>query len=121
MSLNIEFLKGKDMQNKNVNQAYKSAKFDISNLLGWFECEMGKEPEKIDWACVGSLNEVRKDLIQTLAFCSGISEKQIQESLEELNNVNIDEIFENLNNAPQPDWKAVTKDFRRHATENENE
>lgn len=66
------------------NQEYKKAKFDIANLLGWFECELGKELKEVDWSHVGSLIEVRRELIQTLAFLSGFEEKQIQQSLEEL-------------------------------------
>jgi SpoVK/Ycf46/Vps4 family AAA+-type ATPase len=102
-----------------ATQAYRTAKFDIANLLGWFECELSRTHETIDWADVGSLNEVRSDLIKTLSFLSGFQEKQIADSLGELSNDNIDEVFESLKNAPQPDWDAITKEFRKHTTENE--
>ncbi len=104
-------LKGKDME----NTEYKAAKFDIANLLGWFECELEKESN------AGSPIDARRELIRALALFSGISEKQIKESLSELNNHNVDEVFKSLNNASQPDWKAVERDLRKHAEKNENE
>ncbi|MEN6384787.1 MAG: hypothetical protein ABFD79_06280 [Phycisphaerales bacterium] len=58
---------------------YKAAKFDITNLLGWFECELAKESN------IGSPIDARRELIRALAVYSGISEKQIKESLEDLN------------------------------------
>jgi hypothetical protein len=76
-------LKGKQKM-ANVNDEYKKAKIHIANILGWFECELQKEPQEIDWSHVGSLNEVRRELIQTLAFLSGFEEEQIKESLEDL-------------------------------------
>jgi len=100
---------------QNVNEEYKKAKFDISNLLGWFECELEKQSNN------GSPIDALRELIRALALFSGISEKQIQDSLIELNSDNIDEVFESLKNAPQPDWDAITKEFRKHAAKNENE
>jgi hypothetical protein len=71
---------------KTAKEAYRAAKNDIANLLDWFDCEMGKdEPKEIDWAVVGSLQKVRSDLIEALASLSGFEQKQIQESLEDLN------------------------------------
>jgi hypothetical protein len=61
-----------------VNEEYKKAKFDIANLLGWFECELAKETN------TGSPVDARRELIRALAIFSGISENQIQESLEDL-------------------------------------
>ena len=63
----------------NVNEEYKKAKFDIANLLGWFECELAKKTN------TGSPVDARRELIRALALFSGISEKQIKESLEDLN------------------------------------
>ena len=63
--------------------AHAEAKADIANLLGWFECEMDKQPEKLNWGHVGSLNHVRTNLIETLSFISGISEDMITDSLAE--------------------------------------
>jgi len=62
------------------NTEYKAAKFDIANLLGWFECEMQKESN------TGSPVDARRELIRALALFSGISETQIKESLEETHN-----------------------------------
>ena len=58
---------------------YKAAKFDIANLLGWFECELAKESN------AGSPIDARRELIRALSIFSGISEKEIQQSLEESN------------------------------------
>jgi hypothetical protein len=75
MSLKIRFLKGKNME----NAEYKAARFDIANLLGWFECELAKETN------AGSPIDARRELIRALAVFSGISENQIKESLEDIN------------------------------------
>ena len=61
------------------NAECKAARFDIANLLGWFECELAKESN------TGSPIDARRELIRTLAAFSGISEKQIKESLEDIN------------------------------------
>lgn len=66
------------MANINRNETEIIAKFDIANLLGWFECELEKESN------IGSPIDARRELIRALALYSGISEKQIKESLEEL-------------------------------------
>ena len=85
------------MKNERTNQeakaAYDRAKSDIANLLGWFECELSKKsvfesgqaktPVEVNWAHVGTLNKTRSDLISALAFLSGFSESQINETLEE--------------------------------------
>jgi hypothetical protein len=61
------------------NAEYKAARFDIANLLGWFECELQKESN------AGSPIDARRELIRALAVFSGISENQIKESLEDIN------------------------------------
>lgn len=66
-----------------MKNAYHEAKTDIANLLGWFECEMQKTPEKLNWGHVGSLNHIRENLIETLAFMSGFEAKEIENTLEE--------------------------------------
>jgi hypothetical protein len=73
-------LKNNDEKMKN---AYHEAKADIASLLGWFECELQKQPGNLNWGHVGSLTEVRHELLQTLSFISGISEDQINDSLAE--------------------------------------
>jgi hypothetical protein len=65
----------------NVNE-HKKARFDIANLLGWFECELEKETN------TGSPVDALRELIRALALFSGISEKQIKESLEDLTHTN---------------------------------
>ncbi|MBL7215219.1 MAG: hypothetical protein ISS71_06030 [Phycisphaerae bacterium] len=71
------------MENQDVKTAYENAKSDIANLLGWFECELQKEPEIIQWPRVGTLNHVRQNLIETLSFLSGFETREIENSLEE--------------------------------------
>ena len=71
------------MATQDVKTAYDNAKNDIANLLGFFECELSKERTVVQWEWVGTLNEVRKNLIETLSFMSGISEDEIKISLEE--------------------------------------
>ena len=71
------------MATDDVKNAYENAKTDIANLLGWFECEMAKQPAKLNWGHVGSLNHIRENLIETLSFISSISEEMIKDSLAE--------------------------------------
>jgi len=66
-----------------MKTAYTDAKADIANLLGWFECELQKEPTNLNWGQVGTLDEVRTELLQTLSFISGMSEAMIKDSLAE--------------------------------------
>ncbi|OQA03104.1 MAG: hypothetical protein BWY69_00658 [Planctomycetes bacterium ADurb.Bin401] len=66
----------------NVKDEHKKARFDIANLLGWFECELQKETN------TGSPVDALRELIRALALFSGISEKQIKESLEDLIHTN---------------------------------
>ena len=66
-----------------MKNAYTEAKSDIANLLGWFECELQKEPTNLNWGQVGTLDEVRTELLQTLSFISGMSEAMIKDSLAE--------------------------------------
>ena len=71
------------MATNDVKTAYQTAKNDIANLIGWFECESQKEPETIQWLRVGTLNHVRQNLIETLSFLSGFETREIENSLEE--------------------------------------
>jgi hypothetical protein len=73
--LKDRFLKGEKMENTEE----KSARSDIANLLGWFECELEKESN------TGSPIDTRRELIRALSIFSGISETQIKESLEDIN------------------------------------
>ena len=37
------------MENQEVKTAYQTVRSDIANLLGFFECELGKQPQTIQW------------------------------------------------------------------------
>ena len=71
------------MENQDAKMAYETAKTDIANLLGFFECELSKEPETIQWTQAGDMNYIRESLIETLSFMSGFEIKQIEETLDE--------------------------------------
>lgn len=71
-----------------IKDRYNTVKNDIANLLGFFECELTKEKPILDWSSIGTLQKVRGDLISTLAFISGFSEDQINDTLEETRNDN---------------------------------
>lgn len=71
------------METKDAKKAYESAKNDIASLLGFFECELSKEYQTIDWTTTGDLNKVRRNLIETLSFLSSIETDAIEETLEE--------------------------------------
>ena len=66
-----------------AQQAYEAAMADISNLMGWLECELEKAPETIQWPHVGNLNYIRQNLLETLAFKSGHDIESLKESLED--------------------------------------
>jgi len=70
---------------KRMTDAFKRAKADVASLADWIECELDKQRGKqISWASVGSLEYVREQLIETLAFFSGVEPSEIQRSLDEL-------------------------------------
>ena len=65
--------------------ALKRARADVASLADWIECELDKEAEdEATWASVGTLEHVRENLIETLAFFSGVEQSEIQRSLDEL-------------------------------------
>ena len=66
-----------------LKNAYHDTKADIACLLGWFECELDKEPTDLHWGHLGSLDEVRTRLTEALSFISGIREEQIKDGLAE--------------------------------------
>jgi hypothetical protein len=73
-------------QNKQrMMDAIKRARADIASLADWIECELDKDrDDEVTWASVGSLEHVRENLIETLAFFSGVEQSEIQRSLDEL-------------------------------------
>jgi len=66
--------------------AFKRAQADIASLADWIECELDKYDDdgEVSWASVGSLEHVREQLIETLAFFSGVDQAEIKRSLDEL-------------------------------------
>jgi len=69
--------------------AYAEHRRDIAAMLDWFELALDTheeaakaEPDK--WTFVGDLAEVRRRLLETLAFLSGHDEAAIEEALAEL-------------------------------------
>jgi len=66
--------------------AFKRAQADIASLADWIECELEKcdDDDEVSWASVGSLEHVRENLIETLAFFSGFERSEIQRNLDEL-------------------------------------
>lgn len=71
------------MAKEDAKTEYETAKSDIANLLGFFECELSKTPKEINWTHVGSLKHVRQSLMETLSFLSGIQVRDIEDTLEE--------------------------------------
>ena len=73
-------------QNKQrMMDAIKRARADIASLADWIECELDKDSDdEVTWASVGSLERVRENLIETLAFFSGVEQSEIQRGLDEL-------------------------------------
>lgn len=75
------------MATQDAKTEYQNAKSDIANLLGFFECELGKcklgnAPHDINWAQVGDMKHIRQNLLETLSFMSGISVDEIEETLD---------------------------------------
>lgn len=68
---------------KSAEQAYNAAMVDITNLIGWLQCELEDTPEKIQWPHVGSLNKIKDDLLEALAFKSGHDIESLKDTLEE--------------------------------------
>ena len=75
-------------QNNNTQRmmdAFKRAQADIASLADWIECELEKYDDgEVTWASIGSLEHVRENLIETLAFFSGVEQSEIKRSLDEL-------------------------------------
>ncbi len=68
-----------------MTDALNRVRADIASLADWIECELEKDgDDEVTWASVGSLEHVRENLIETLAFFSGVEQSEIQRSLDEL-------------------------------------
>ena len=65
--------------------ALKRARGDVASLTDWLQMELDRQSDaEVTWATVGSLEHVRDNLIETLAFFSGVTIREIQRSLDEL-------------------------------------
>lgn len=74
-------------KNKNGNNinAFKRARADIASLADWIECELEKyDDAEVTWATVGSLEYVRRQLMETLESFSSVPRTEIQRNLDEL-------------------------------------
>ena len=60
-----------------IKDAYEKVKSDISNLMGFLECEMKKEPNDLDWNYVEDLNRIKNGFTETLATISGFRKEEI--------------------------------------------
>ena len=71
---------------RRMMNAFKRAQADIAGLADWIECELDKhnDGDEVTWASVSSLELVREQLIETLAFFSGVEQSEIRRSLIEL-------------------------------------
>ncbi|MGC9455739.1 MAG: hypothetical protein ACP5HU_12900 [Phycisphaerae bacterium] len=70
---------------EDLTERCKRARADIASLLDWMECELEKdEADEPTWATLGSLDHVRDDLKNVLAFFSGVETAEIERSLDEL-------------------------------------
>ena len=76
------------MQNNTQRQtdALNKARSDIANLTGWLDRELQKhEAQNVSWGTVSSLEHVRENLTETLAFLSGIEQAEITRRLDKMN------------------------------------
>lgn len=71
---------------RRMMNAFKRAQADVASLADWIECELDKhnDGDEVTWASVSSLELVREQLIETLAFFSGVEQSEIRRSLIEL-------------------------------------
>ena len=72
--------------NPNVTATFLRTQADIASLADWIESELDKfdNDDQVTWGSVGTLEHVRANLIETLSYFSGVSEPEIQRSLDEL-------------------------------------
>ena len=62
-----------------VKTAYDKAKNDVSNLIGFLECELEKEPENLNWGYVGDLNRIKDSLSETLTSITCFNKEEIED------------------------------------------
>lgn len=69
-------------------ETYEQHRVDIARVLDWLDMELDRHgkaaaEDPTNWARAGDLTEVRRRLIETLAFISGHEIKDIEELLDE--------------------------------------
>ena len=67
-----------------IKKAYDHAKNDISNLIGFLQNELEKEPDNLKWEHVGDLNHIKDNLTDSLIFLTGFKREEIENSLQEV-------------------------------------
>ena len=70
-------------------EAYQDHRRDIATMIDWLEMELDRHAERAaaepaNWSLAGDLGEVRRRVLETLAFLSGHTEADIDENLAEL-------------------------------------
>jgi type II secretory pathway component PulM len=72
-----------------MQKTFQRAVADIASLADWIECELERaemDAEQGDIKCsdVGTLVDVRRRLVETLSFFSGVKRSEIQRNLDEM-------------------------------------
>jgi hypothetical protein len=69
-----------------MTDACSKARADVASLVGWFASHLDSQGDGklITWEAVESLQQVRRSLIETLAFFEGVEEPEIERSLEQM-------------------------------------
>ncbi len=69
------------MAKQGAKDAYNTAKSDIARLLGFFAYEIKNDPENINWLHVDCIYSVRQNLIDALAFLTGLEHGDVEDAL----------------------------------------
>ena len=77
------------MQTRDATGTYSRHAADIASILEWIADEVEVREDRFkreadNWDLAGDMAEIRKRLVQTLAFLSGIDERAIDRELEDL-------------------------------------
>ena len=69
---------------KNLKETVaKNTRADITHLMGLLEFELDKHPENPNWAQVGDLKHLRRNLLEAVAVFSDMSINDIEQTLED--------------------------------------
>jgi hypothetical protein len=68
---------------RTASEAYAAARNDIARLLDVLDMELAKHDERAkaderNWGFAGNLDKVRSDLIETVAFISGMDRPEVE-------------------------------------------